>query len=235
MAGSHHCLGCLKYLMFIFNLVFWLGGCGLFGVGVWLAVTQAPFASLSSSFPSVSAANLILVAGGVTMVIGFIGCLGAVKEHRCLLMSFFVILLLIFLTEVIVGGVLYFYREQFDRSAQEDLKKGMIFYNKKGNEGLSVAWDTVQEKFKCCGVYNSSDWKEMLGTSVLPRSCCSVAVQPHCKTWDTACYRQVKDWLHQHIYSVLVFGIAIGIVQVFALGFSLLLYCQIRRAEKYLN
>ncbi|KAK1152085.1 hypothetical protein AOXY_G31677 [Acipenser oxyrinchus oxyrinchus] len=231
MAGSHRCLGCLKYLMFIFNLVFWLGGCGLFGVGVWLAVTQAPFATLSSSFPSVSAANLILVAGGVTMVIGFIGCLGAVKEHRCLLMSFFVILLLIFLTEVIVGGVLYFYRKQVrrERRGERGEERG------ERRERRECVILLCSSQFKCCGVSNSSEWNEILGVSEFPRSCCSGTGQPVCKTWDTPCYRQVKDWLHEHIHSVLVFGIAIGIVQVFALGFSLLLYCQIRRAEKYLN
>lgn len=62
-----------------------LGGCGLFGVGVWLSFTQAAFSSLPLSFPSLSAANLLLVAGGITMVTGFLGCLGALKEQRCLL------------------------------------------------------------------------------------------------------------------------------------------------------
>lgn len=62
-----------------------LGGCGLFGVGVWLSFTQAEFSSLPLSFPSLSAANLLLVAGGITMVTGFLGCLGALKEQRCLL------------------------------------------------------------------------------------------------------------------------------------------------------
>uniref|UniRef100_A0A671V9W5 Uncharacterized protein n=1 Tax=Sparus aurata TaxID=8175 RepID=A0A671V9W5_SPAAU len=62
-----------------------LGGCGLFGVGVWLSFTQAAFSSLPLSFPSLSAANLLLVAGGITMVTGFLGTLGALKKQRCLL------------------------------------------------------------------------------------------------------------------------------------------------------
>ncbi|MGH0182143.1 UNVERIFIED_CONTAM: hypothetical protein FKN15_008248 [Acipenser sinensis] len=77
-------------------------------------------------------------------------------------------------------------------------------------------------QFKCCGVSNSSDWNEILGISELPRSCCSGTGQPFCKTWDTPCYKQVKDWLHEHIHSVLVFGIAIGIVQVLLLLLLLL-------------
>uniref|UniRef100_A0A8C3N3D8 Tetraspanin 4 n=1 Tax=Geospiza parvula TaxID=87175 RepID=A0A8C3N3D8_GEOPR len=84
---AHNCLQCIKYLMFVFNLLFWLGGCGILGVGIWLAVTQGNFATLSSSFPSLSAANLLIVTGTFIMIIGFVGCIGAIKENKCLLLS----------------------------------------------------------------------------------------------------------------------------------------------------
>ncbi|RMC00225.1 hypothetical protein DUI87_22830 [Hirundo rustica rustica] len=64
-----------------------LGGCGILGVGIWLAVTQGNFATLSSSFPSLSAANLLIVTGTFIMIIGFVGCIGAIKENKCLLLS----------------------------------------------------------------------------------------------------------------------------------------------------
>lgn len=139
MPVIRRCLCCVKYLMFVFNLIFWvsmysqsyiillfcllfcgqdnsvlyvgfllfqnnalwlmlhfnwynitfpekLGGCGWFGVGIWLSFKQTEFSSLPS-FPSLSAANLLLVAGGIIMVTGFLGCLGALKEQRCLLFT----------------------------------------------------------------------------------------------------------------------------------------------------
>ncbi|XP_021249562.1 tetraspanin-9 isoform X3 [Numida meleagris] len=81
------CLCCLKYMMFLFNLIFWLCGCGLLGVGIWLSVSQGNFATFSPSFPSLSAANLVIAFGTVVMVTGFLGCLGAIKENKCLLLS----------------------------------------------------------------------------------------------------------------------------------------------------
>lgn len=81
------CLQGVKYLMFAFNLLFWLGGCGVLGVGIWLAATQGNFATLSSSFPSLSAANLLIVTGTFVMAIGFVGCIGALKENKCLLLT----------------------------------------------------------------------------------------------------------------------------------------------------
>ncbi|XP_038855743.1 tetraspanin-4-like isoform X2 [Salvelinus namaycush] len=200
MSASRRCLCCVKYLMFVFNLIFWLGGCGLFGVGVWLSFTQSEFSSLPLSFPSLSAANLLLVAGGVTMVTGFLGCLGALKEQRCLLMTFFVILLLLVLTEVTLTLVLH------------------IFHN----------------EFKCCGVTSKTDWYLVIN-GTLPYSCCSGGMDQCVEEWTEPCYQKARQWLLDNILSVLVFGVCIGIVQILALIFSLLMYCQILRAEKYLD
>ncbi|CAL8264475.1 unnamed protein product [Gadus morhua 'NCC'] len=171
MSVSRTCLCCVKYLMFVFNLIFWLGGCGLFGVGVWLSFTQAEFSSLPLSFPSLSAANLLLVAGGVTMVTGFLGCLGALKEQRCLLMTFFVILLLLVLTEVTLVLVIHVFHNTLDTKAQDELKEAMKTYT--SDEGLKKSWDNVQKMFKCCGVTNKTDWYGVLN-GTLPSSCCSV-------------------------------------------------------------
>lgn len=71
--------------LFVFPLQ--LGGCGILGVGVWLSVTQGNFATLSSSLPSLSAANLLIAVGTIIMVIGCLGCVGAVKESRSLLLT----------------------------------------------------------------------------------------------------------------------------------------------------
>ncbi|PIO32676.1 hypothetical protein AB205_0217190 [Aquarana catesbeiana] len=163
MSMTRGCLLCIKITMFIFNLIFWLGGCGILGVGVWLAVTQGKFATLSISFPSLSAASLFMVTGSVIMVVGFIGCLGAVTEHRCLLLT-------------------------FHSYAQEDLKKGLALYQTKDNLGLTNAWDIVQTEFRCCGVKNYTDWLEMRNSSTVPHSCCtehSASCQSNPSTWWT--------------------------------------------------
>ncbi|XP_030649085.1 tetraspanin-9 [Chanos chanos] len=233
MSVSRRCLCCVKYLMFIFNLIFWLGGCGLFGVGVWLSFNQTEFSSLPLSFPSLSAANLLLVAGGVTMVTGFLGCLGALKEQRCLLMTFFVILLLLVLTEAVLILILTIYHEKLDEKAKADLKEGMKNYE--NNKGLRDSWDNMQKIFKCCGITEKGDWN--LTLSRLPTSCCLGGVDP-CQFddgWGEPCYEKAKLWLWDNIKSVLGFGVCIGVIQILALIFSMLMYCQILRADKYLD
>ncbi|XP_041941122.1 tetraspanin-4 [Alosa pseudoharengus] len=234
MTVTRRCLCCVKYLMFIFNLIFWLGGCGLFGVGVWLSFKQAEISALPLSFPSLSAANLLLVAGGITMVTGFLGCLGALKEQRCLLMTFFVILLILVLTEVVLAVTVHVYQEELDKKAQADLLEGMENYQT--DERLKLSWDTVQKMFKCCGVTKKEDWYNVMGELILPASCClSGDSCEDGKEWQEPCYQKARTWLLDNITSVLVFGICIVIVQLLALVFSMMMYCQIRRAEKYLD
>lgn len=82
------------YLLFVFLTlssvfpsVLQLCGCGLLGVGIWLSVSQGSFATFSPSFPSLSAANMVIAIGAIVMVTGFLGCLGAIKENKCLLLS----------------------------------------------------------------------------------------------------------------------------------------------------
>ncbi|KAF6334620.1 tetraspanin 4 [Rhinolophus ferrumequinum] len=166
------CLQGVKYLMFAFNLLFWLGGCGILGVGIWLAATQGNFATLSSSFPSLSAANLLIVTGSLVMAIGFVGCIGAIKEHRCLLLTFFVMLLLVFLLEATVAILFFAYTDKIDRYAQRDLKKGLHLYGTPGNVGLTNAWSIIQTDFRCCGVSNYTDWFEVYNATRVPDSCC---------------------------------------------------------------
>uniref|UniRef100_A0A3B3Z820 Uncharacterized protein n=1 Tax=Periophthalmus magnuspinnatus TaxID=409849 RepID=A0A3B3Z820_9GOBI len=81
--GGTECFFSL-YLTF---LSWTLCGCGLLGVGIWLSVSQGSFATFSPSFPSLSAANMVIAVGAIVMVTGFLGCLGAIKENKCLLLS----------------------------------------------------------------------------------------------------------------------------------------------------
>ncbi|KAM4535155.1 tetraspanin-9 isoform 1-T1 [Fundulus diaphanus] len=232
MSVSRRCLCCVKYLMFVFNLIFWLGGCGLFGVGVWLSFKQADFSSLPLSFPSLSAANVLLVAGGITMVTGFLGCLGALKEQRCLLFTFFVILVILILTEITLVLILYYLHDQVELHAKGDLKDGMKKYY--SERELQKSWDNVQKMFKCCGVNNKTDWYEVLN-GTLPLSCCIGAEKEMCKVWnEQGCYERAKTLLGKHIHPIPV-GVCIGIVQILALVFSMQMYCQILHAEKNLD
>uniref|UniRef100_A0A4W2DMH1 Tetraspanin-4 n=2 Tax=Bos indicus x Bos taurus TaxID=30522 RepID=A0A4W2DMH1_BOBOX len=232
------CLQGVKYLMFAFNLLFWLGGCGILGVGIWLAATQGNFATLSSSFPSLSAANLLIVTGAFVMAIGFVGCIGAIKENKCLLLTFFVALLLVFLLEACITILFFAYTDKIDRYAQRDLKKGLHLYGTPGNVGLTNAWSIIQTDFRCCGVSNYTDWFEVYNATRVPDSCClefseSYGLHAPGTWWKAPCYETVKMWLQENLLAVGVFGLCTALVQILGLTFAMTMYCQVVRADAY--
>ncbi|XP_073785124.1 tetraspanin-4a isoform X4 [Danio rerio] len=208
------CLRALRYGMVFFNLLFWLCGCGILGVGVWLSITQGNFATLSSSLPSLSAANLLIAAGTVVMVIGCLGCVGAVKENRPLLLS-------------------------IDLYAQNDLKKGLQLFGTEGNIGLTNAWSIVQTDFRCCGVTNHTDWFQVYNTSRVPDSCC-LEYSDNCGlenpgTWWTApCYERVKGWLQENLVALWIFALCTALTQILGLVFSMTIFCHtVKAADTY--
>ncbi|KAM9705856.1 tetraspanin-9-like [Menidia menidia] len=231
------CICCVKYMLFLFNLLFWLGGCGLLGVGVWLSVSQGSFATLSPSFPSLSAANLIIILGTVVMVTGFLGCLGAIKENKCLLLSFFIVLLIILLAELILLILFFVYTDKVRENARRDLKEGLVLYGTENNAGLRDAWNTIQRDWSCCGVLTHSDWYTALHESMVPDSCCQLVYQGCGRNasnafWKHGCYQKFEGWLDDNKHLMGTIAMCVLVVQLLGMAFSMTLYQQIHRVGK---
>ncbi|XP_038636980.1 tetraspanin-9-like isoform X2 [Scyliorhinus canicula] len=231
------CLCCLKYLMFLFNLIFWLCGCGLLGVGIWLSATQGSFATLAPSLPSLSAANLLIAIGAIVMVVGFLGCLGAIKESKCLLLSFFIVLLIIFFMELILIILFFVYKTEVAKYAREDLKTGLKFYGSDGNVGLTNAWNIIQIEYKCCGVDNATDWGGIMGTNTVPDSCCQES-SSSCgggspSNWFVpGCYNTIEALLEKQTAVIGSIVMSIVVIQILGMAFSMTLFHQISRSGK---
>uniref|UniRef100_A0A8C7VNA4 Tetraspanin n=1 Tax=Oncorhynchus mykiss TaxID=8022 RepID=A0A8C7VNA4_ONCMY len=215
------CLCCVKYMLFLFNLLFWLGGCGLLGVGVWLSVSQGSFATLSPSFPSISAANLIITLGAVIMVTGFLGCLGAIKENK---------------STCQFNPWLSFHL-WFLESARQDLKEGLTLYSTNNNVGLRNAWNTIQTEWHCCGVNVYTDWHTALQEKVVPDHCCQNIYQDCGRNatnqfWTQGCYEKVEEWLDDNKHLLGTIAMCVLVIQLLGMAFSMTLYQQIHRSGK---
>ncbi|XP_062899760.1 leukocyte surface antigen CD53-like isoform X1 [Mobula hypostoma] len=212
------CLKTLKYMLFAFNLVFWISGCVIMGLGIYM-LSMRTVGVLFSSLPSLSVANILIIVGCITMVVAFLGCTGSIKENKCLLLSFFIILLLILLVEVIAAIILFFYEKQIDSYIEKDMKKALDELQTRNNTEL---WDEIQERLKCCGVVNSTDWGNKI-----PESCCSVKPCTSKNYFSKGCYGLIRDWFESNFLIVGVVIICLSIIQVLGMSFAMTLYCHI--------
>ncbi|KAM8861180.1 CD151 antigen isoform X3 [Synchiropus splendidus] len=104
---------CLKSLLLIFNVLFWLAGGAVLVVGVWTLVAKSDYISLLNSSFYTTSTYLLIAAGCVVIVTGIIGCCATLNERRSLLIVYLVLLLCIFLLEIIAGVLAFIYYQKF--------------------------------------------------------------------------------------------------------------------------
>ncbi|XP_057698514.1 tetraspanin-1-like [Corythoichthys intestinalis] len=247
------CAGFLKMMMFIFNGTIFLAGAAILGVGIWVKVDSNSFMGILDSvedLPSevsqvASVSYLLIAVGAVLLVIGFLGCCGAVRESRCMLLTFFSIVLIIFLVEVAGAVVLLVFKdlaEQVFDSLEDEVKKGLG--SKFGSdESLTTLWNTTMIGLQCCGYKNYTDFdgspfQENHGGFFYPPQCCNgTSVSDICSlpSAELASHLQLVDGCFQKLLqlieenAVIIAGVALGIaaLEIAAMVVSMILYKQI--------
>uniref|UniRef100_UPI00398EAA2B CD82 antigen-like isoform X2 n=1 Tax=Pristiophorus japonicus TaxID=55135 RepID=UPI00398EAA2B len=144
------CIKATKYFLFLFNLLFFILGAVILGFGLWILLDKTSFiAVLQSSSSALKIGSYILLGvGSVTMLMGFLGCLGAVNEVKCLLGLYFICLLLILIAQITAGVLIYIQRDGLKSEIAEIIHQMIINYNPQENTGKSfgTTWDYIQRK-----------------------------------------------------------------------------------------
>lgn len=158
------CLRVTKYFLFLFNLLFLILGAVILGFGIWILADKTSFiAVLQMSSPSLKTGAYVLIGvGALTMLMGFLGCLGAVNEIRCLLGLYFTCLMIILLAQVAAALVIYFQKQMLKdelSNVVEELIKNYDPLNENERRNLQDAWDYVQTQIACCGWTGAGDWE----------------------------------------------------------------------------
>merc|ERR1712168_186031 len=130
-------LGCgpltIKYLVFIFNLIFFLSGVVLIAVGV---VAQLFFNQYMQFFdqkfepPAIG----VIILGSFILVISFFGCCGAKKENVCMLRTFSFLMVVVLLCEIAAGITVAVLRPEVEELVKGNMEKTMKNYGEP--EGL---------------------------------------------------------------------------------------------------
>uniref|UniRef100_A0A803TEY7 Tetraspanin 18 n=1 Tax=Anolis carolinensis TaxID=28377 RepID=A0A803TEY7_ANOCA len=177
------CLSCMKYLMFVFNFFIFLGGTCLLGVGIWVIVDPTGFREIVATNPLLFTGAYIMLAMGVMLfLLGFLGCCGAIRENKCLLLFFFMFILLIFLAELSAAILAFIFRENLTREFfTKELKKHYQGSNE--SDVFSSTWNSVMITFGCCGVNGAEDFETaprfllLHSHNEVPEACCRRELQ----------------------------------------------------------
>ncbi|XP_014794522.1 PREDICTED: tetraspanin-1 [Calidris pugnax] len=232
------CFTFIKVMMILFNLAIFLSGGTLMGVGIWVAVDDQSFVkifgTLSSSVLQVVHVGYFLIAiGAILLVIGFLGCYGAQKESKCLLIMFFSVVLIIFIAEIAAAVVALVYT-----GLAETLLTAVVtplLQEKYGQEeSFTRIWNTTMKEVKCCGLNNYTDFTNSTWykeNQVYPDACCKFELP--CNATGAAeadvpgCFDQILDEIKTN--AGVVGGVAAGIaaLEIAAMAVSMYIYCRL--------
>ncbi|KAJ8265778.1 hypothetical protein COCON_G00148770 [Conger conger] len=203
---------CVKYLLFVFNFIFWLVGSLVLAVGLWLRFDPDTVSLLNAEGAPDTffiGVYILIGAGGLMMLVGFFGCCGAVRESQCLLGSFFACLLVIFGAEVAAGVFGFLNKEKIIEEVQS-------FYTKSINDDK----------------YNTNSTISLIYQKVL--NCCGTEEAP-CSDYppDTKdCVSAITEFFNSKLYIIGYVGIGIAGVMIIGMIFSMVLCCAIRNSRE---
>ncbi|KAM3858850.1 CD9 antigen-like [Diretmus argenteus] len=216
---------CVKYVLFIFNFVFWLAGTGVLGVGLWLRFdtrTAGLFEGGDSVF--FTGVYILIGAGALMMVVGFLGCCGAIKESPCMLGLFFFFLLVIFAIEVAAGIWGLSNKDRVVEDITEFYKQTYTNYKDTRQEALKETLRLIHFGMNCCG----------------PTGTVIDAAKDICPKKEglellitTSCPAAIDEMFNSKLHIIGGVGIGIGVIMIFGMIFSMLLCCAIKRSRDF--
>ncbi|KAF0311129.1 Tetraspanin-11 [Amphibalanus amphitrite] len=198
MASLLSCASQSFLLFFIF--IYWASGCALLLLGTALLVDSSR--QLLFFLVNIEDGQLLLptfrllcvglvLIGTFKLLVGLLGCLGAVKQDYCIVAFYFCFVAITMCSEITVGAFSHVHQQRTDAALAHTLGRKLAKYYGVPDRGQeTMAIDFAQYKFQCCGVqspsdYNYSRWRvEELGGAELrvPLTCCTLredAPQPY--------------------------------------------------------
>ncbi|KAL7639460.1 UNVERIFIED_CONTAM: hypothetical protein RMT77_009961 [Armadillidium vulgare] len=232
---SKLCSGPTKTFLFILNLLIWLGSCGLLAIGIF-GLVDSPYArNVADGHIVLSVVIIFIIVGGLGFIISFIGCCGALRGSKCLIITY-VVILSILLAIIFIGLIIAFlYRNNIENIARDQMLNTLRRYNPREEGDIVQSWDVMQKKIMCCGVSDYKDWQEFndnfKGGTRIPQSCCRPPDNPPsgCESANNEDYffssenEGCKDKLVMLFekYTPIVAGVAAGVALVMVLGLCL--------------
>ncbi|KAJ3112513.1 hypothetical protein HDU96_004494 [Phlyctochytrium bullatum] len=216
----------VKNMLLFINFLALLAGIILIGGGSYLHATSGRQGDLGSSllehYINGSTVNWIaglaiaaVVIGVVVTVVSFLGCFGAANEKGMLLKTYFAMLCILVVLELGVGIAAYVKRDTVTTIIENQWTAAAT----SNSTSLQESIMSVQRYFQCCG-FKSID------SYAIPANCAAV------NGWPRPCYNSVVESLQQSISTIGGCGVAMGVIELVGIIFSLILFIKIAQRDR---
>uniref|UniRef100_A0A3Q1HEE8 Tetraspanin n=2 Tax=Anabas testudineus TaxID=64144 RepID=A0A3Q1HEE8_ANATE len=217
-----------------------LGGLTLLAMGCWVSVNGSSFLKLLGPFSNqgkqfVNVGFFSIAIGALLVLLGLLGCCGAHKESKCLLLTFFSIILIIFIAEVAAGVVALAY-SSFAEGILRAWAVPALQKDYGSDPVVTKIWNSTMAELRCCGFTNYTDFVgskfESENKGSLPFTCCwtnstTCSRDEAERSGVQGCFKEILKTLKDHANIVGSVAAGIGILEIAAMVVSMYLYCHL--------
>ncbi|XP_041854446.1 leukocyte surface antigen CD53-like [Melanotaenia boesemani] len=222
---NQSCASCLKGMVTFLHFLCWL--CGAFVVALGeFQMMHSRFSSLTS-FWLIYPANTLVTTGTMVTCVCYLGVLGGMKENRCMLITFYILLFILMLVEMAMACVFFVQSREIGTYFEKDLMSSLeIYRDSPEHKDIRDDFDAVQHLFKCCGVHGEADWKGDIPISCCIKDPCNIADQPN---WKEGCLVKLRYWFAHNYLSTASGVVTMFIIQFVCLSITIPLFCHFKR------
>ncbi|KAI3371246.1 hypothetical protein L3Q82_023857, partial [Scortum barcoo] len=183
-------------------------------------------------FPVVSVFTgvyILIAVGAVMMLVGFLGCYGAIQESQCLLGTFFFFLVILFACEVAAAIWGFMNRDTIS-------KELINFYDSAYIKAVDVSGSPSKDAainvlnvfhttLDCCGKGDDTPLFKQVASTLCPRKSPEEFLsQP------LSCHDKLIELFSEKLYLIGLAALVVAVIMIFEMIFTMVLCCGIRNS-----
>ena len=242
------CDSILKFLVFVFNFLFFVVGCGIIGLGCYMYFEMKDYLSFLGDTGFVDATIGFIVIGVILTVVSFFGICAVCTDNSCMFKGFGCLMMLVVIAEFGIAIAILILKVDAEEAISSAMNDSLDYYKVKTE--VTSSWDSIQTDLKCCGVDTYTDWKNTTFNHPVnftkydvPDSCCIDGQTQGCgkdqldtnthkngTIYEKGCLKTFEDYIEDNAYIVGGAGAGLGVLQILVLVGS---FCLAKRDNYY--
>ncbi|XP_073824521.1 tetraspanin-6-like [Musca autumnalis] len=208
---------CVRALLLLFNMAFWLAGLSLVWIGVWLQTDYQKYLDKNPSHSDI-APMIIIIAGAIILFASSLACSCIVKIDSAMLVFYGGFLIIALFSLISLSIYVHTYKGELLEGVSDTISKEIKSYSNEQNTTSNM--DFIQKNLRCCGNDSFLDWPQ----HSVPNSCYKLHRLEATKVdasrvFEVGCFYKLRGSINDNFTTI---GVSTSVIALFPLFGSIL-------------